>query len=194
VIAEARRRFAAFVADRSTLAPDEQGVVLGIVGTYADQATFDQIHALAKTAKNETEGRRYFGSLEIAKDPKLAQQGMEIALSPEIPPQAANAVPFLIFSNIDWNPALSFAFLKEHGKQVFAAWGGMNMVAIAIFVPPAFADAAPLDQVQAWITSLVPPGSDAYIQRGMASARLQQQLKARIVQQADAALAPPAHS
>jgi len=62
------------------------------------------------------------------------------------------------------------------------------MVFIALYGPPAFAGAAPLDQVQAWVTTLVPPGSDAYIQRGMASARLTEQLKARIVEQADAAI------
>jgi hypothetical protein len=42
--------------------------------------------------------------------------------------------------------------------------------------------------VQAWVTSVVPPGSDAYIQRGMSSAKLRLQLKSRIVEQADAAM------
>ena len=188
IIAEAKKRFAAFVADRSTLTPDEQNVVLGIVGTYADQATFDQIHAFAKAAKNQTEAERFYFALESAKDPKLAEQGMEIAISNELPPQAASSVPGMVFSNVDWNPSLAFAFGKAHGKQVFKAFTGMDMVFLALFVPPAFADAAPLDDVQTWITSLVPPGSDAYIQRGMSSAKLRLQLKSRIVEQADSAM------
>jgi len=188
VIAEARKRFAAFIKDRSTLPPDEQSVVIDTVATYADQATFDQIHALAKSAKNETEGQRYFFALAMAKDPKLAEQAMEIGISSEIPPQAASSRPGFVFGTIDWNPALAFEFGKAHGKKIFEAMDGMNMVFIALYAPPAFADAAPLDQVQAWVTTLVPPGSDAFIQRGMASAKLAQQLRARIVQQADAAM------
>ena len=188
IIAEANKRFAAFVKDRSTLTPDEQGVVLQIVGTYADQATFDQLHALAKSSQNETEGQRYFSALETAKDPKLAEEGMEIAISSEIPPQAANAIPQLVGSNVDWNPALTYAFMKAHAKDVFKVFTGMDLVFVALFVPPSFAAAAPLDDVQPWVTSLVPPGSDAYIQRGMASAKLRLQLETRIVEQADAAL------
>jgi aminopeptidase N len=188
IIAEAKKRFAAFVRDPSTLSPDEQTTVLAIVGTYADQAAFDQIHALAKAAKSQQEAERYYFALESAKDPKLAEQGMEIAISSEIPPQAANAVPGLVFSNVDWNPSLAFAFGKAHGKQVFKAFTGMDMVFLALFVPPTFADAAPLDQVQAWVTGLVPAGSEAYIARGMSSAKLQLELKSRIVEQTDAAM------
>jgi aminopeptidase N len=188
IIAEAKKRFAAFVNDHSTLTPDEQAAVLGIVGTYADQAAFDQIHALAKAAKNQTEADRYYGALESAKDPKHAEQGMEIAISSEIPPQAANSVPGLVVANIDWNPTLTFDFVKAHSKEVFRSFTGMDLVFLALFAPPALADAAPLDQVQTWVTSVVPPGSDAYIQRGMASAKLHLQLKSRIVEQADAAM------
>lgn len=113
---------------------------------------------------------------------------MEIAISSEVPPQSANSVPGLVISNVDWNPSLTFAFAKAHSKAVFKAYTGMDLVFLALFAPPALADAAPLDEVQAWVTSVVPPGSDAYIQRGMSSAKLQLQLKSRIVEQADAAM------
>ncbi len=190
VIAEAQKRFAAFVKDPATLGPDEQSVVLPTVATYADQATFDQIHALAKAAKDQTSAERFYFALSAAKDPKLAQQAMQIAISSEIPPQAGNSVPGLVFRNSDWNPTLAFEFGKAHGKQIFASMAGMNMVFIALFAPQQLVDAAPLDQVRAWVTSLVPPGSDAYIERGMSAAKLALQIKARIVEQADAALSP----
>src|ERR1700681_3609316 len=52
VISEARRRFATFVANRTALSPDEQTLVLTIVAQNADQPTFDQLHAIAKSADN----------------------------------------------------------------------------------------------------------------------------------------------
>ena len=51
IIAEARRRFAEFVKDRSSMRPDEQAVVLSIVARDADAATFEQLHAIAKSAQ-----------------------------------------------------------------------------------------------------------------------------------------------
>ena len=55
IIEEARRRFHAFVADRRAMAPDDQAAVLGIVAQYADQATFEQLHAIAQSARDEAE-------------------------------------------------------------------------------------------------------------------------------------------
>ena len=53
-------------------APDEQAVVLSIVARYADAATFAQLHEVAKSARNETELRRYYTALMQVRDPQLA--------------------------------------------------------------------------------------------------------------------------
>ncbi len=88
IISEARRRFAAFVKDRNAIRPDEQAVVLSIVARNADAETFAQLHAIAQSAHNETELRRYYTALMQVSDPRLAAAAIQIALSPEIPPQA----------------------------------------------------------------------------------------------------------
>ena len=54
VIAEARKRFANFVKDRSAIRPDDQEMILGIVALNADEATFQQLHEIARSAKDET--------------------------------------------------------------------------------------------------------------------------------------------
>lgn len=59
VIAEARRRFHAFADDRKAIEADEQDMVLSIVARNASAVDFEQLHAIAKSSRDETEMRRY---------------------------------------------------------------------------------------------------------------------------------------
>ena len=87
-IDEARRRFAAFVKDPHGLSADAQATLLAIVGQNADAATFAQLHTLAKGAKDDTFLQRCYVALARVRDPQLARQVVQIALSDELPPQA----------------------------------------------------------------------------------------------------------
>ncbi len=86
IIAEAKRRFDAYLANPATLDPDDQAVVLSIIATNADQRTFDKLHGLLRSARNQTEMNRYLRALMRVRDPILAQQALDIALSMEVPP------------------------------------------------------------------------------------------------------------
>ena len=88
VIAEAHKRFIAFVADRRAIRPDDQQTILDIVALNADTATFEQLHNIALAGKNETEKRRYYDVLMHVRDDALANRALDIALSAEIPPQS----------------------------------------------------------------------------------------------------------
>ena len=94
-ITEARRRFAAFVKDPQGVSADAQATLLAIVGQNADAATFAQLHKLAKGAKDDTFMQRCYVALARVRDPELARQVVEIALSDEIPPQANTLEPSL---------------------------------------------------------------------------------------------------
>ena len=78
-IDEARRRFAAFVKGPGTLGADAQTTLLAIVAQNADAATFAQLHALAKAAKDEPSLERYYQALARVRDPALASQVVQIA-------------------------------------------------------------------------------------------------------------------
>jgi aminopeptidase N len=60
VIDEARKRFSAFVTDHKAITPDYQAVVLSIVAHYADAATFDRLHAIARAATDQAVLERYY--------------------------------------------------------------------------------------------------------------------------------------
>ncbi|UFP96786.1 M1 family metallopeptidase [Gloeobacter morelensis MG652769] len=89
VVAEARRRFEAFVRTPESLAPNLRPPVLSVVGRYADQATYDQLLSLARKTQSTEEKRNYYAALAGALDPKLAQQTLALSLKNEEEPNLA---------------------------------------------------------------------------------------------------------
>ena len=84
VVAENKKRFAAFLVDPATLPPSLREAVLDTVGRGADQAVWDQLRALGKAASGTEEKLRYYYALADARDPKLVDQDVEIGLTDEI--------------------------------------------------------------------------------------------------------------
>jgi len=180
VIAEARKRFAAFVADRHAIAADDQAMVLGIVAQNADAAAFEQLHAVARSAANETELRRYYLALMQVREPALAAQAAQIALSPEIPPQANAARLRMVFRLEDRNPALAWTTLTGNVDALMLPQGRYAPLITARYCPEIFWDAAPLDQVEGWVKAHVPAQMADNIARGMESARFKLARKAAL--------------
>jgi aminopeptidase N len=82
---QARQRFAGFVADTSSLSGDLRSNVLAIAAAHADPATWEQLHTLARTAKNSLEQRQLYLLLATAQDSGLAQRALALSLSDEAP-------------------------------------------------------------------------------------------------------------
>lgn len=51
--------------------PDDQRMVLAIVGLHADAATFEQLHTLAKAAKDDAAQRRLYLALASVSNPEM---------------------------------------------------------------------------------------------------------------------------
>ena len=185
VIAEARRRFALFVADRNAIKADDQALVLTIVARDADAATFEQLHAIARASRNETEIRRYYAALMSVRDPQLALQARDIALSAEIPAQAAEQRRRFIFALADEHPKLSWDTYTENLELLLASSPQYRSVIIAGNTPSIYGDYVPLDELEVWLKSKVPAAMYPNVARGMESARFKQHEKALMVQAAD---------
>ncbi|HTW82442.1 MAG TPA: M1 family metallopeptidase [Candidatus Sulfotelmatobacter sp.] len=187
VVDEARKRFAAFVKDRSAIDADDQQMILTIVAINADQATYDQLVAVAKTAREQAEFQRYFSPLFFVKDPKLAQQSLQLVMSPAVPPQAAAFRIRFIGMLSEYHPAMAWQFFTTHSSELLSSTSEFERILIlAQYVPQMFWDAVPLDQIEAWVRAHVPASTSIYIARGMESARFQSDLKARLVPATDA--------
>jgi aminopeptidase N len=115
VIAEARRRFAAFEVDPASLPADLRRTVLGIVARNADAATWDRLHAMAKAEKSSMIRDQFYGLLAAAKDKALAQRALDMALTAE--PGATNSAG-MIARVAGEHPQMAFDFAVEHRAQV----------------------------------------------------------------------------
>jgi len=89
-------------------------MVLSVVARVATPAEFEQLHAIAKGARNETELRRYYRAMLLVRDPALAKQASEIAMSDEIPAQAADLRLPLLAALGDAHPALAWDIFTKN--------------------------------------------------------------------------------
>lgn len=187
-LAEARRRFAGFLADRASLRPDDQALVLGVVASHADEATFDQLHALLRSANGEAELQRYLQALTQVGDPRLATRVGQILLSAEIPAQAANLRIRSVMKLADRHPALSWKLFTENVAALKAPIEPFGDFTVAQSAPAVYWDALPLDALDAWVRSHVPAAMAPNISRGMETARYKRSEQQALIAATDAYL------
>jgi aminopeptidase N len=117
VVAEARRRFAAWNADPATLSPALRRNVLGIVAEHADAATWDQLHALALAEKTPLIKDQLYSLLAGTADEALARRALELALTDE--PGETNTAD-MIGTVAILHPDLAFDFAVAHREALAA--------------------------------------------------------------------------
>jgi aminopeptidase N len=194
-IDEARRRFAAFVKDPHSVSADAQNTLLAIVGQNADPATFEKLHALGRAAKDETFLRRCYAALARVKDPQLAHQVVQIALSDELPPQANTLGLRMLFNLAREHPRLSWnAYINNQDRLLKSVSGDSRALAVAEQTPAVYWDALPLDQLEAWVHANIPPGAFDNLARGMETAHHLAAEKPALVKAADQYLASATHA
>jgi aminopeptidase N len=192
VIRIARQRFETFLKDPASLPASDQSAILAVVARDADAATFEQLHELARSAKNIAELERYYSALGEVRDPKLADEAAQIAFSPEIPPQAIQARIGIIGGLTNEHPALGWHMFSEHAHELLQAQGTFEPLIEAQYTPQLFWNSAPLDEIEAWVRSKVPAEMAPVIERGMSAARLKLSEKELLVQEADKLASQPA--
>jgi hypothetical protein len=194
-IDEARRRFAAFVQDPHSLSADAQTTLLTIVGQNADAATFAQLHTLAKDAKDDTFKERCYSALARVRDPDLARQVVQIALSDELPPQSNSLGRRLIFGLAREHPRLSWDTYIANQDQLMKSLSSTDRpLRVAQQTPVVYWDALPLDQLEAWVRANIPTGVSDNLARGMETAHHLADQKLALVKAADMYLASAKHA
>ncbi len=85
VVAEANRRFKAFLTDPASLPAALREPVLNIVGHHADQATYDALKKLGIAATSTEEKLRAFYAMARAADPALVKETAAFADASQVP-------------------------------------------------------------------------------------------------------------
>ncbi len=119
IVAEAHRRFAAFLTNPASLPPALRAPVLDIVGHHADQATYDTLKKLGVQATSTEEKLRYFAAMASATDPALMKQSVAFATSGEVP---NGRITMMIYqaSSSSGNPDLLYKLVVPN-EAAFAA-------------------------------------------------------------------------
>jgi aminopeptidase N len=89
VIAEAKRRFAAFLQDHRSLRPGLRDTVIHIVGVGSNPATYEILLSLARASTDARNRERYYLAAASARDPALAQKTLALILDGDMPPNIA---------------------------------------------------------------------------------------------------------
>ena len=186
VIAEAQSRFGLFLHDRKAIAPDDQEVILSIVGRYADAKTYDRLHTLIKQTKDVAELRRFCVALAGVRDPKLAETAAQFALSSEIPLQEITLRMHMIQTLRDEHPQLAWTLFTANEQKLLSPRGNLAPLFLSQYVPQTFWNSLPLDQLKAWIVAHVPKEMAANVDKGMEGAKFKADTKRELVPAADA--------
>jgi len=171
-LAEARRRFAHFVTDRSAIRPDDQESVLTVVAHAADEATFEQLHTIARGEKDEAAQRRYYLALMQVSDAALAERAAAAALSAEIPPQAADLRLHLVTALAGRHPALAWHVFTANADLLLAPYPKYAPLITSQEIPEVFWDATEPQQLEAWVRARLPAEMSPNIARGMEAVAL----------------------
>ncbi len=172
VLAESKVRYARFLNDRASVAPDLQEAILANVASSADAATFESLHQLARSVHDQAQLMRYYGVLMQVRDPALASRAATIAMSDEIPAEAQAGRLGLISAIAGENPAISWAVLNKDYDKLFALQAMFSSLTTAQAIPRIYSTSVPLDQIETFVRSKVPAQMNTEIERGLTSARL----------------------
>jgi aminopeptidase N len=117
VVAEAKRRFTAWLAAPGSLTGTTRQTVLRIVADHADGAIWDQLHILAQNATDPTDKTRLYRYLGGSHDPALADRALALALTKDPP---ATDAPELITGVAENFPDKAYDFAVAHRAEVDA--------------------------------------------------------------------------
>ncbi|WP_049974606.1 M1 family metallopeptidase [Azospirillum sp. B4] len=114
-VTEAQRRLAADATDATALPPGIRLPVITVVAQHADAATFQRLHALASATTDALARRQLYVALGAVRDPALAQQVLDMTLTPEVETTTA---PSVIRAVAESNPDLAWRFITTHVDAV----------------------------------------------------------------------------
>jgi aminopeptidase N len=182
VIAEARARFAGYVRDPATLQADLRRNVLSIVAGHADTASWEQLHALARSAVSETEKSDLYTLLGTAHDAALAQRARELSLSDEAP---VTTRPSIVAATSGYFPRPAFDFVIAH-QAVFEKW--LEPSARSRYVPSLLSnshDVADLPALAAFADAHIPQTERGDTVKVQASIRYSAKIRAERLPEVD---------
>src|SRR6266487_3275323 len=182
ITAGCRERFEKYLANPASLAPDLRPPILAVVGRYADEATWNQLHELGLKTTSIEEKQNYYNALAEAIDPKLVKKTLPIALTDELPTSRAI---FLVagVARDSGHPDIAWEFAKANMKALLAKSDavGVNRFAPSLFT--FFPDDLRADELKSYAKDNLPSASAPEVAKAVDEIQFRAEFKKRLATQ-----------
>jgi aminopeptidase N len=184
-VANCRERFKAYLGDPKSLAPDLRPAVFSVVGRYADELAWNQLHQLGLKTTSVEEKQNYYDALACAIDSKLVKKTLPIALTDELPTSRA---VFLVsrVARESGHPELAWDFARANMKALLAKSDalGANTYAPGLFT--FFSDDSRAQELSTYGKNNLPAGSAPQVAKAQDEIQFRSEFKKRLASQLSA--------
>ena len=180
VIAEAKRRFAAFLVDPNSLPNALRDAVTHIVGVTADRTTYDTLLALARKSTVTNERLRYYLAAASARDAELARTTLALSLTSELPDTIVSGVIGTVASAGE-QPQLAWDFVQTNFDALLAKQGPNFRDQFVPNFMTNFTDPAHAAELAAFAPSQSTSGGRLTVARALEAIAISGDLQARVL-------------
>ncbi|QOZ27920.1 M1 family metallopeptidase [Bradyrhizobium sp. CCBAU 51753] len=180
VVAEAKRRFAAFLEDPNALPTALRDAVTHVVGVTADRATYDRLLALARKSTVTNERLRYYYAAASARDPELARATLALTLTGELPETIVPGIISTVASTGE-QPQLAWDFVRQNFEALLAKQGPNFRDGFVPNFMTNFTDAAHAAELAAFAPSHSTSGGRVMVARALESIAISGGLVSRVL-------------
>jgi aminopeptidase N len=182
IITGCRERFRKFLNEPESLAPDLRPSVFAVVGQYADEGTWNQLHELGLKTTSIEEKQNYYNALATAIDPKLITKTLGISLTDELPTSRATFLVVRV-ARMSGHPEIAWQFARSNMKALLAKTDtlGRNSYAAGIFT--FFSEPARVVELKAYAKEHLSVASAKDVAKAADEIEFRSEFKARITAQ-----------
>ena len=185
IVANCREHFKAYLANPKSLAPDLRPAVFSVVGRYADESTWNELHQLGLKTTSIEEKQNYYDALAGSIDPKLVKKTLPIALTDELPTSRA---VFLVsrVARGSGHPGIAWDFARASMKALLAKSDalGANTYAPSLFT--FFSDDSRLQELKTYAKNNLPAASAPQVAKALDEIQFRSEFKKRLALQLSA--------
>ena len=185
IIAGCRERLKKYLTNPQSLQPDLRPSVFAVVGRYAGEATWNQLHELGLKTTSTEEKQNYYDGLAGAIDPTLVKKTLPIALTDELPTSRAIFLVAKVARDSE-HPDLTWNFAKANMKALLAKTDalGANRYAPSLF--SFFSDDSHADELKAYAKLSLPLTSATDVAKAVDEIQFRSEFKKRLASQLSA--------
>jgi aminopeptidase N len=185
VVTGCRARFAKYLGDSNLLPPNLRPAIFAVVGRYADEKTWDQLHKLGLETTSIEEKQNYYNALAAATDPALVKKTLFIALTDELPASRAILLVSKVARESD-HPDIAWDFAKANMKALLAKTDafGANRYPPSLF--NFFSEDSRAMELENYARTGLPPESASEVAKAVDEVQFRSEFKKRFIVQLSA--------